>query len=233
MEVHALAPAPGGGLYVGHLARWQDLPGRRRRHRENRSSIPTTSTSGRSPSRPTGRCLRRDRRKGQHLSHHARRPGHRSSTRRHHQRRRAGDRQERAICWPEPNRPAASSASTATPRRSCCSIPRSRKSTRCGWPPTAPSTPPPSAARPAAKIAARRAGHRRSGRSCRARARAERFRRNHRHHRRRRRLGRACRGRIHARARDRPYAKGAIYRIRPDGLWDTVWEAVDDWPFDC
>lgn len=27
-------------------------------------------------------------------------------------------------------------------------------------------------------------------------------------------------------------AKGAIYRIRPDGLWDTVWEAVDDWPFD-
>jgi sugar lactone lactonase YvrE len=27
-------------------------------------------------------------------------------------------------------------------------------------------------------------------------------------------------------------AKGAIYRIRPDGLWDTVWEALDDWPFD-
>ena len=27
-------------------------------------------------------------------------------------------------------------------------------------------------------------------------------------------------------------AKGAIYRIRPDGLWDTVWEAADDWPFD-
>jgi hypothetical protein len=26
--------------------------------------------------------------------------------------------------------------------------------------------------------------------------------------------------------------KGAIYRIRPDGLWDTVWEATDDWPFD-
>lgn len=31
--------------------------------------------------------------------------------------------------------------------------------------------------------------------------------------------------------RSRP-AKGAIYRIRPDGLWDTVWEALDDWPFD-
>ncbi|HET7698926.1 MAG TPA: hypothetical protein VFK57_24620 [Vicinamibacterales bacterium] len=27
-------------------------------------------------------------------------------------------------------------------------------------------------------------------------------------------------------------AKGAIYRIRTDGLWDTVWEATDDWPFD-
>jgi hypothetical protein len=27
-------------------------------------------------------------------------------------------------------------------------------------------------------------------------------------------------------------AKGAIFRIRPDGLWDTVWEAIDDWPFD-
>jgi hypothetical protein len=26
--------------------------------------------------------------------------------------------------------------------------------------------------------------------------------------------------------------KGAIYRIRPDGLWDTLWEAADDWPFD-
>jgi hypothetical protein len=32
-----------------------------------------------------------------------------------------------------------------------------------------------------------------------------------------------------ARARN---AKGAIFRIRPDGLWDTVWEATDDWPFD-
>ena len=27
-------------------------------------------------------------------------------------------------------------------------------------------------------------------------------------------------------------AKGAIYRIRPDGLWDTPWEASEDWPFD-
>ena len=27
-------------------------------------------------------------------------------------------------------------------------------------------------------------------------------------------------------------AKGAIYRVKPDGLWDTVWEATDDWPFD-
>lgn len=27
-------------------------------------------------------------------------------------------------------------------------------------------------------------------------------------------------------------AKGAIYRIHPDGLWDTFWELYDDWPFD-
>lgn len=27
-------------------------------------------------------------------------------------------------------------------------------------------------------------------------------------------------------------AKGAIFRVRPDGLWDTLWEAADDWPFD-
>jgi hypothetical protein len=27
-------------------------------------------------------------------------------------------------------------------------------------------------------------------------------------------------------------AKGAIFRIRPDGLWDTLWEATEDWPFD-
>jgi hypothetical protein len=27
-------------------------------------------------------------------------------------------------------------------------------------------------------------------------------------------------------------AKGAIFRIRADGLWDTLWEAADDWPFD-
>jgi hypothetical protein len=26
--------------------------------------------------------------------------------------------------------------------------------------------------------------------------------------------------------------KGAIYRIQPDGLWDTVWESVDDTPYD-
>ena len=27
-------------------------------------------------------------------------------------------------------------------------------------------------------------------------------------------------------------AKGAIYRVRADGLWDIVWESSDDWPFD-
>ena len=27
-------------------------------------------------------------------------------------------------------------------------------------------------------------------------------------------------------------ARGAIYRIRPDGLWDTLWEAAEDAPYD-
>ena len=34
-----------------------------------------------------------------------------------------------------------------------------------------------------------------------------------------------------ARAR-RAAARGAIYRIRPDGLWDTVWDSGDDAPYD-
>jgi hypothetical protein len=27
-------------------------------------------------------------------------------------------------------------------------------------------------------------------------------------------------------------ARGAIYRVRPDGLWDTMWESADDSPYD-
>ena len=50
---------PDGGLYVGDLAGRKDLPGRRRRHRRSRSSIPTTSTSGRSPSIARQRLRRR------------------------------------------------------------------------------------------------------------------------------------------------------------------------------
>src|SRR5688500_9396557 len=34
-----------------------------------------------------------------------------------------------------------------------------------------------------------------------------------------------------ARAARRP-GRGAIYRIRPDGLWDTLWETGDDAPYD-
>ena len=49
LEVHALAPAPNGGLYVGDIARRQDLPGEPPTARRRPSSIPKTSTSGRSP----------------------------------------------------------------------------------------------------------------------------------------------------------------------------------------
>jgi hypothetical protein len=31
---------------------------------------------------------------------------------------------------------------------------------------------------------------------------------------------------------DRRSGRGAIYRIRPDGLWDIVWESADDSPYD-
>ena len=34
------------------------------------------------------------------------------------------------------------------------------------------------------------------------------------------------------RASPRRPARGAVFRIRPDGLWDTVWEASEDLPYD-
>ena len=37
---------------------------------------------------------------------------------------------------------------------------------------------------------------------------------------------------VRRRARARRPGRGAIYRIRPDGLWDTVWETADDAPYD-
>jgi len=33
-------------------------------------------------------------------------------------------------------------------------------------------------------------------------------------------------------AQDRGMAKGAVYRIAPDGLWDQIWESRDDTPYD-
>ena len=50
LEVHAIVPAPEQRALCRHVARRQDLSGERRRHRREPSSIPTTSTSGRSRS---------------------------------------------------------------------------------------------------------------------------------------------------------------------------------------
>ena len=50
MEVHALAAGAGWRLVRRHLARWPHLQASTRRARPRRSSIPTTNTSGRSPS---------------------------------------------------------------------------------------------------------------------------------------------------------------------------------------
>ena len=65
-----------------HVARRQDLQGRSRRAVARRSSIPTTSTSGRWRSTRDGNALRRHRRQGRHLQDHARRQGRARSTRR-------------------------------------------------------------------------------------------------------------------------------------------------------
>ena len=56
--------------------------------------------------------------------------------------------------------------------------------------------------------------------------------RDHRDHRRRQRPVAARRRRSTAATRRGASGRGAIYRIRPDGLWDTMWETGEDAPYD-
>ena len=129
MEVHALAPAPNGGLYVAHLARRQDLPGRGRRHVEDVLRSRRQATSGRSPRRRTAHCSPPPARRATST---ASRPTarDRSSTRRTPPTSWRWPSTRAATSSPGPNRPDGSSASTRTPRRSCWSTRRSRRSTR-------------------------------------------------------------------------------------------------------
>ncbi len=67
---------PDGGLYVGTSPDGRIYKRRREAARPRRSSIPTTSTSGRSPSMPRASSTPGTGEKGIGLSHHAGRQGH-------------------------------------------------------------------------------------------------------------------------------------------------------------
>ena len=129
MEVHALAPAPSGGLYVA-----TSPDGKIYEVAANGTAKtffdPDDKYIWALAVAPDGARLRRHRRKGQHLSHHARRQGLALLQDQHHQRGLARRRQERQparrhrVARPDlPHR-------QGTARRSCCSTRRTRKSTR-------------------------------------------------------------------------------------------------------
>ena len=84
--------------------------------------------------RPHGQPLRRDRRQGRHLQDHVPTARARASTRRTPPTSSRSRSPPPATSSPAPNRRDGSSGSTPPARRSSCSIRRSRKSTRCGWP---------------------------------------------------------------------------------------------------
>ena len=120
-----------------HLARRQDLPGRRRRHVED-----VLRSRGQVHLGARGRCvrqrLRRHRRQGRHLQDHARRQGRAllqdrtrpTSCRSPSTKTGRADRRHRVAGARLPHRRGRA-------RRSCCSTPRSARFTRCASPPTA------------------------------------------------------------------------------------------------
>ena len=119
MEVHALAPAPNGGLYVGTSPDGR-IYASMRRARRPRSSIPTTSTSGRSSSIATATCSPAPATRAR--STRSRPTARARSSSRRRPRMRWRWRSIRiASCSSAPARPAACSASTPRARASCCS----------------------------------------------------------------------------------------------------------------
>ena len=216
-----------------HVARRQDLQGRSQRRRHARSSIPTTSTSGRWPSTRRATCSPAP---ATRASSTRSRPTAKATpfykTKATHATALAFDKRRQPARRHRIARPGAAGRSPRA-RRSCCSIRRSRRSARCA-----------STTRALLYVAAV------SGRAGPAAA-PHRRRRSQppigRHPSRRARRCRRCRRKsprsrssTSAAAPDRPRStredrrspKGAVYRIAPDGVWDQLWESRDDSPYD-
>ena len=123
LEVHALALAPGGGLYVGTSPDGKiykvDADGQA--HRALRSAGQVHLGPRR---RQGGQRVRRHGRQGRRLQDHAGRKGRAFLPDQDDARDLAGVRRATDVCSSEPSRPDASSGSMPTASRSCCSIRR-------------------------------------------------------------------------------------------------------------
>ena len=227
LEVHAVAPAPNGGLYVATSPDGKIYQVVARRNGEDvlRSRRQVHLGARRRSNRD---ALCRHRRQGRHLQDHAGRPGHAFykanatnvvSLAMHAERR--ADRRNRSArprVQDRCDRQGVRAARFAVPRDPRHPRRRRRDDLRRGMS-AGPVTPRRTPGRPhAATESARAAGsdgvdgdHRRHG------------------HR-----GPDLAARYAGRGREprRGVGRGAIYRIRPDGLWDTVWDTGDDAPYD-
>ena len=228
LEVHALALAPGGGLYVGTSpdGKIYKVDAQRQGHRVLRSARPLHLEPGR---RPRRQRLRGHRRQGRHLQDHARRQGRavlrdqgharddaglrsRGPAARRHRVARARLPHRRRRQAVRPARLAATTRSTrcaSTPNGNIYAAARQRPSGRAA-PARAPRPEPPQPApQPTASVSTEITGIAIVADTSVGRRRA----------------------RSRRRANQGP-ATGALYRIMPDGAWDLVWESREDSPYD-